>query len=138
MRERGHDVETQYLSGRWQRRNDRDGGLGQLELVGREFRHLSQVPQEVAERDKQGFSGPDASWFKGQSIDFVRSILFDDQAEIYRYLDPKPLRALIGDHLDGREQTIDVVRAFDQHLQFGTHPPLGATDTFCANALLSL
>lgn len=64
---------------------------------------LRHIPQEVAERDKQGFSGPDASWFKGQSIDFVRSILFDDKAEIYRYLDPKPLRALIGDHLDGRE-----------------------------------
>ncbi|MCC8952077.1 asparagine synthase (glutamine-hydrolyzing) [Bradyrhizobium sp. Pear77] len=64
---------------------------------------LRHIPQEVAERDKQGFSGPDASWFKGQSIDFVRNILFDDQSEIYRYLDPKPLRALVGDHLDGRE-----------------------------------
>lgn len=64
---------------------------------------LRHIPQEVAERGKQGFSGPDASWFKGQSIDFVLSILFDDKAEIYRYLDPKPLRALIGDHLDGRE-----------------------------------
>ncbi|WFU66912.1 MULTISPECIES: asparagine synthase (glutamine-hydrolyzing) [Bradyrhizobium] len=64
---------------------------------------LRHIPQEVVDREKQGFSGPDASWFKGQSIDFVRNILFDDQAEIYRYLDPKPLRALIGDHLDGRE-----------------------------------
>lgn len=64
---------------------------------------LRHIPQEVVDREKQGFSGPDASWFKGQSIDFVRNILFDDQAEIYRYLDPEPLRALVGDHLDGRE-----------------------------------
>ncbi|MBR0801182.1 asparagine synthase (glutamine-hydrolyzing) [Bradyrhizobium jicamae] len=61
------------------------------------------VPQEVVERDKQGFSGPDASWFKGQSIEFVRRILFDDGAQIYRYLDPAPLRALVNDHLEGRE-----------------------------------
>jgi asparagine synthase (glutamine-hydrolysing) len=61
------------------------------------------IPQEVVEREKQGFSGPDASWFKGQSIDFVRRILFNDQAEIYRYFDPKPLRDLVNDHLDGRE-----------------------------------
>ncbi|MGF6311235.1 asparagine synthase (glutamine-hydrolyzing) [Bradyrhizobium sp. i1.8.4] len=61
------------------------------------------IPQEVAEREKQGFSGPDASWFKGQSIDFVRNVLFDDQAKIYRYLDPKPIRGLIDDHLQGRE-----------------------------------
>ena len=60
------------------------------------------VPQEVVERDKQGFSGPDASWFKGQSMEFVRRILFDDSAEIYRYLDPAPLRDLVNDHLEGR------------------------------------
>ena len=61
------------------------------------------IPQEVVEREKQGFSGPDATWFKGQSIDFVRRTLFDDGAEIYRYLDPKPLRELVNDHLEGRE-----------------------------------
>ncbi|GKQ52956.1 asparagine synthase (glutamine-hydrolyzing) [Bradyrhizobium sp. Ce-3] len=61
------------------------------------------IPQEVVEREKQGFSGPDASWFKGQSIDFVRNVLFDDQAKIYRYLDPKPIRELVDDHLKGRE-----------------------------------
>lgn len=61
------------------------------------------IPQEVVERDKQGFSGPDASWFKGQSVDFVRSMLFDDQAEIYNYLDPVPLRELVKDHLEGRQ-----------------------------------
>ncbi|WP_166305693.1 asparagine synthase (glutamine-hydrolyzing) [Bradyrhizobium sp. 2S1] len=61
------------------------------------------IPQEVVEREKQGFSGPDASWFKGQSIDFVRNVLFDDQAKIYRYLDPKPIRELVDDHLHGRE-----------------------------------
>ncbi|WP_166207639.1 asparagine synthase (glutamine-hydrolyzing) [Bradyrhizobium septentrionale] len=61
------------------------------------------IPQEVVEREKQGFSGPDASWFKGQSIDFVRNVLFDDRAKIYRYLDPKPIRELVDDHLNGRE-----------------------------------
>lgn len=61
------------------------------------------IPQEVVEREKQGFSGPDASWFKGQSIDFVQNVLFDDQARIYRYLDPKPIRELVDDHLKGRE-----------------------------------
>ncbi|WP_338828196.1 asparagine synthase (glutamine-hydrolyzing) [Bradyrhizobium sp. 27S5] len=64
---------------------------------------LRHIPQEVVEREKQGFSGPDASWFKGQSIDFVRNVLFDDQAKIYRYLDPKPIRELVDDHLHGRE-----------------------------------
>ena len=27
---------------------------------------------DIAKAEKQGFSAPDASWFKGESIDFVR------------------------------------------------------------------
>ncbi len=34
------------------------------------------VPEEVIEREKQGFSAPDATWFKGESIEYVRRILF--------------------------------------------------------------
>jgi asparagine synthase (glutamine-hydrolysing) len=61
------------------------------------------IPQEVVDREKQGFSGPDASWFKGQSIDFVRAVVFDDSAEIYKYMDPVSIRALVNDHIEGRE-----------------------------------
>ena len=38
-------------------------------------------------REKQGFSAPDASWFKGESIDYVRRALLDRDAAIYEYLD---------------------------------------------------
>ncbi len=61
------------------------------------------VPNEVAEREKQGFSAPDASWFKGQSIDYVRSIVDNDRAALYDYLDRSAVRDLVADHLDGRE-----------------------------------
>lgn len=61
------------------------------------------VPTEVTEREKQGFSAPDASWFKGESIDFVRQMLFDGNAEIYRYLDRASIQRLVNDHLEGRE-----------------------------------
>src|SRR5262249_48636228 len=30
------------------------------------------IPAQVISREKQGFSAPDASWFKGESIDYVR------------------------------------------------------------------
>lgn len=61
------------------------------------------VPDSVTQEIKQGFSAPDASWFKGESIDYVRDLLFDDRACIYRILDPKICRELISDHLEGRE-----------------------------------
>jgi len=34
------------------------------------------IPKEVTDSEKQGFSAPDASWFKGESIDYVRHVLF--------------------------------------------------------------
>jgi asparagine synthase (glutamine-hydrolysing) len=61
------------------------------------------IPREVAEREKHGFSAPDASWFKGDSIDYVRRTLCDGDARIYAYLDSATTRALIDDHLEGRE-----------------------------------
>ena len=30
--------------------------------------------------------GPDASWFKGESIDYIRKTLFNKDAHIYNYL----------------------------------------------------
>ncbi len=61
------------------------------------------IPVEVAQREKQGFSAPDASWFKGESIDFVRRRLINGRPRITDWLDFSPLRGLIESHLSGRE-----------------------------------
>lgn len=61
------------------------------------------LPKEVTEREKQGFSAPDASWFKGESIDYVRNVLFDDGASIYQYLDKSAVRTLVSEHLEGKQ-----------------------------------
>lgn len=61
------------------------------------------LPQEVTEREKQGFSAPDASWFKGESIAYVRKRLFTPDARIYHFLDRRTVQDLVTDHLEGRE-----------------------------------
>jgi asparagine synthase (glutamine-hydrolysing) len=60
------------------------------------------VPPEVTEREKQGFSAPDASWFRGDSIDYVRRRLIEGDARLYDFLDRGAVRALVEDHLAGR------------------------------------
>jgi len=60
------------------------------------------IPDDVAAAEKQGFSAPDASWFKGDSIDFVRRILINGDARIYDLLDKDAVQALVGEHLDGK------------------------------------
>lgn len=61
------------------------------------------IPREIVEATKQGFSAPDASWFKGESIDFVRRKLIEGRPLIYEYLDGAVAREIVQEHLDGKE-----------------------------------
>jgi asparagine synthase (glutamine-hydrolysing) len=61
------------------------------------------IPTEITEREKQGFSAPDASWFKGESIDYVRRKLYHGHPRIYEFLDRAAVQVLVTDHLEGRE-----------------------------------
>ena len=61
------------------------------------------VPERTAAAMKQGFSAPDASWFRGESIDYVRQRLMGRDARIFDVLDRDAVQRLVGDHLDGHE-----------------------------------
>lgn len=74
----------------------RDGKLLLREAMRR------HVTEEVSDRIKQGFSAPDSSWFKGESIDYVRRTLCSPKARIYDYLDFDATHALIDEHIAGR------------------------------------
>lgn len=61
------------------------------------------IPEDVTGGEKKGFSGPDASWFRGESIDFVRDTLFNGKnAAIFEFLDHEAVHDLVGEHLSGR------------------------------------
>jgi asparagine synthase (glutamine-hydrolysing) len=75
----------------------RDGKL----LLRRAMRNY--VPETITNQVKQGFSGPDSSWFRGDSIDYVRDVLLSSDAAIYDFLDPACVRTMVDDHLEGRE-----------------------------------
>lgn len=68
------------------------------------LRHIAEgvLPQGYTNRPKQGFSAPDASWFKGQSIDFVRERIMTPDAKIYQFIDYDVASSLVNDHLEGR------------------------------------
>ena len=61
------------------------------------------IPAAVTNQEKQGFSAPDASWFKGESIDYVRRRLFAERARIYEFLDREAVQDLLNEHLEGQQ-----------------------------------
>jgi asparagine synthase (glutamine-hydrolysing) len=59
------------------------------------------IPPEITKAEKQGFSSPDASWFKGESIEFVRRSLLGPSARIYDVLKRDAVMPLIQEHIEG-------------------------------------
>ena len=60
------------------------------------------VPNAVTNAVKQGFSAPDGSWFKGDSINYVKQKLFQNQVRIYDYFDRASIWGLVSEHLEGK------------------------------------
>ena len=69
-------------------------------LVLREAMSMS-MPAHVTGRAKQGFSAPDASWFRGESIDYVNSLLRDTRSPIYEFLKPEYVMGRLDEHTSG-------------------------------------
>lgn len=61
------------------------------------------VPREISEGKKQGFSAPDASWFRGDSLDYVESIISNSNAKIYTYLNKEAVQNVFKKHINGVE-----------------------------------
>ena len=75
----------------------RDGKRLLRQVMGR------HVPDRIAMAEKKGFSAPDASWFRGESIDYVRATLMSTRARIYDFLDRDVVRELLTEHLEGKQ-----------------------------------
>ena len=59
------------------------------------------IPKEITNAPKQGFSSPDASWFKGQSMSYVQRTLMGTETELYNYMDKESVHDLVSEHLSG-------------------------------------
>ncbi|CAN5713071.1 asparagine synthase (glutamine-hydrolyzing) [soil metagenome] len=60
------------------------------------------IPHEITNRTKQGFSAPDASWFRGESIDYINRLLRNRKALIYEFLSPEYVTEVLDEHCSGR------------------------------------
>ena len=63
----------------------------------------SYVPDRITKGIKQGFSSPDNSWFRGESIDLVKTRLMGEDSLLYSFFDRDSVRSLVNDHLEGKK-----------------------------------
>ncbi len=60
------------------------------------------IPDSITTAVKQGFSAPDSSWFKGESIDLVKRIIFNKRSSLYDFMDAGAVQELVTEHIEGR------------------------------------
>jgi asparagine synthase (glutamine-hydrolysing) len=62
------------------------------------------LPPEPIERKKQGFSSPDAAWYRGDAIDYVRARLIDNQGgPLGALIEQNYVREVFDEHISGKK-----------------------------------
>jgi len=61
------------------------------------------LPEEFTRQRKQGFSPPDENWYRGPSMDYIKSILFDRQTLQRPWFDQGTVRSKLDQHFEGRK-----------------------------------
>lgn len=61
------------------------------------------VPSKISQGKKQGFSGPDAFWYKNHSKHFVSNKLLDPKKRVYQFLDYQTVSTILNDHFSGQK-----------------------------------
>ena len=62
----------------------------------------SALPKETFQRRKRGFHLPLAPWLRGAGRPIAEDALFSPRARARGYFNPKALRLLLDEHLEGR------------------------------------
>jgi len=60
------------------------------------------LPEGILHKRKQGFSPPDESWYRGQTMRYLQQILLDPKALERGYFQPAAIRRAIDEHVSGR------------------------------------
>lgn len=61
------------------------------------------ISKEISVAPKQGFSSPDASWFRGPSLDFVKRTALNKSNPLYDLISFEATKNLMKDHFEGRK-----------------------------------
>ncbi len=58
---------------------------------------------EILKRKKQGFSAPDESWYRGESLAYVQEILLNKRASYRDFINPRYVKQIVEEHVAGRK-----------------------------------
>ena len=57
------------------------------------------VPREIMQRRKQGFSSPEASWYRGENAEYVREKLLSTDLASSSFINPDFIAKTVEEHM---------------------------------------
>jgi len=60
------------------------------------------LPREYTQQRKQGFSPPDENWYRGPSLDYIKTVLLDKRSMERLWFDPGFVRMKLEEHFTGK------------------------------------
>lgn len=60
-----------------------------------------RLPNEILAQPKRGFSPPDENWYRGESMDYIKSVLYDPQTLQRPWFDQEVVEAKLQEHFTG-------------------------------------
>jgi len=78
----------------------RDAFAGGKSCLRQAMAHV--LPPAIMERRKQGFSSPEASWYRGENAEYVRDTLLGANLTSSEFIDPDFTRRKVEEHLAGK------------------------------------
>ena len=57
------------------------------------------IPEKIIKRDKQGFSAPDESWYRGENASYIKEILLDSETVSTKYINKDYIEKIVNEHL---------------------------------------
>ncbi len=61
------------------------------------------IPDEIMQRRKQGFSSPEASWYRDENADYVREMLLSGDLASAEFLDPDFIHNIVEEHMSAKQ-----------------------------------
>jgi len=58
---------------------------------------------DIIKRQKQGFSAPDESWYRGESLAYVKEVLLNKRASYRDFINPQYVKRVVDEHVAGRK-----------------------------------
>ena len=60
------------------------------------------IPEQIINRQKQGFSAPDESWYRGENANYIKKLLLEEHTISTDFISRDYIHKIVNEHLDKR------------------------------------